>query len=381
MKRKAELGTVLYLTALVLWLSLALVRYTYFKDYLPTDLISRIFCTTAQALLLYKLTLDFEFKWQQAAGLFLLVLFMTIAWAGGSLQFATMFALVYGAKNVPFENILKTSFAMQMIVFISTVFASQTGTLEDYIWEATTRQRHGLGFTHCMLASHFGLFLSLIYIAMVKKMTWLRAVVILAANGVLYYFTDGRTDFYLSILFVILAFVAGNLNGRLKGEKIWAALFAVLPFVLFGISVAAAFAYDEQNEIFLKLNQVLNNRFVLGQRAIEEYGFTLFGQKIKWIGASNLYYSRKELYNYVDNSYLMMSLTYGVIFVIGYCLAMGYVLYKKTVQKETMLVVCLLIILAFGVINPQSMYLTYNPFLALLALAWNPSGTGEKKYE
>ena len=79
MKRKAELGTVLYLTALVLWLSLALVRYTYFKDYLPTDLISRIFCTTAQALLLYKLTLDFEFKWQQAAGLFLLVLFMNIS--------------------------------------------------------------------------------------------------------------------------------------------------------------------------------------------------------------------------------------------------------------------------------------------------------------
>jgi len=374
MKRKAELGTVLYLTALVLWLSLALIRYTYFKDFLPTDLISRILSSTAQALLLYKLTLDFEFKWQQAAGLFLLMLFMTIAWAGGSLQFATMFALVYGAKNVPVEKILKTTLAMQIIVFVITVTASQVGILEDYIWEASSRQRHGLGFTHCMLASHFGLFISLIYIGIVKKMTWLRAIAILAFNGVLYYFTDGRTDLYLSILFVILAFAAGNLNERLKWEKIWAMMFAVLPFVLFAISVATAFAYSEQNEMFVKLNQVLNNRLILGNRAIEEYGFSLFGQKITWIGASNVYYDPMAEYNYVDNSYLMMSFTYGVIFVVGYCFAMGYVLYKKTVQKETMTVVCLLVILAFGMINPQSMYLTYNPFLALLALAWNPSG-------
>ncbi len=373
MKRKVELGTVLYLTALVLWLSLALVRYTYFKDYLPTDLISRIFCSTAQALLLFKLTREFEFHWKQVAGLFLLLLFMTVAWAGGSLQFATMFALVYCAKNVPFEKVLETTLAMQLIVFISTVFASQTGTLEDHIWEVTTRQRHGLGFTHCMLASHFGLYVSLIYIALVKKMTWLRAIAILAANGVLYYFTDGRTDFYLSILFVLLAFVAGNLSERLKWEKVWGRLLAVLPFLLYGISVAVTAMYNEENAILLKLNQILNNRLTLGQRAMETYGFSLFGEKIKWVGASNLYYDSNAVYNYVDNSYLMMTFTYGVIFVLGYCAAMAYVLYKKTLQMETMIVVCLLITLAFGMINPQSMYLTYNPFLVLLALAWNPS--------
>ena len=171
MKRKAEITTVLYLAAFVLWLAVALVRYTYFKDMLPTDIISRVFFCLAQALLLYKLLIEFEFSLKQMAGLFLLLLFMTIAWAGGRLQFATMFLLIYSAKNVPFDKILKTAFLAQLVVFTMTVAASQTGVLEDVIWDAATRGRHGLGFTHCMLASHFGLYLGLIYIAITRRMT------------------------------------------------------------------------------------------------------------------------------------------------------------------------------------------------------------------
>lgn len=374
MKRKAEITTVLYLAAFVLWLAVALVRYTYFKDMLPTDIISRVFFCLAQALLLYKLLIEFEFSLKQMAGLFLLLLFMTIAWAGGRLQFATMFLLIYSAKNVPFDKILKTAFLAQLVVFTVTVVASQTGVLEDVIWDAATRGRHGLGFTHCMLASHFGLYLGLIYIAITRRMTWWRALIILAGNWALYKATDGRTDMILSVVFVVSAWLIGNLNEKIKLEKIWARLLAVTPFVLYAVSIVTAHIYNADHPVMFKLNILFNSRLRLAKEALSAYGLPLLGEKISWVGASVTYYKPDAVYNYVDNSYLMMTFTYGVIFVVAYCAALGYVLYKKTMEKDTMTVVCLLVIMAFGMINPQSMYLTYNPFLVLLAAAWNPAG-------
>ncbi len=376
-ERTIELGEILYLVAFALWLSIALIRYTYFADFLPVKPILQTVCCVVQLLLLIKFTKEFEFSWKQVAGLFLLLIFMTIAWASGNLQFATMFALIYFAKNVPFEKILKVSLVMQILVFTITVFASQVGILEDVIWHDTGRQRHGLGFTHCMLAAHFGLYISLVYIGIVKKMTFLRAVAILIFNGILYYFAVGRTDFYLCLLFVPMAFVVQKLAGRLKGEKILGILLAAVPFVLFAVSVLVTAQYGENTEFILGLNQKLNGRLYLGYEALKNYGLPLWGRKIKWIGASVLYYDPAAKYNYVDNSYLMMSLSYGVVFVLGYCASMGYVLYKKALQKEWMLVLCLMVILAFGMINPQSMYLTYNPFLVLLAMAWNPQAKKE----
>lgn len=373
MKKKAEITTVLYITAFVLWLAVALIRYTYFKDMLPTEIISRVFFCLAQALLFYKLVLEFQFSFRQIAGVFLLLLFMTIAWAGGRLQFSTMFLLIYCAKNVPFDKILKTAFLAQLVVFSMTIVASQTGFLEDVIWESGSRNRHGLGFTHCMLASHFGLYLSLIYIAIVGRMKWWRAVMILAGNWLLYKVTDGRTDMILAIAFVVLAYLIGNVSEKLKWEKVWGVFLAITPFLMYGISIVSAYMYNGDNPEMLKMNLFLNNRLRLASDAISAYGFSLFGEKITWVGASVTYYKPEAVYNYVDNSYLMMSFTYGVIFVVAYCAALGYVLYKKTIQKDTMTVVCLLVIMAFGMINPQSMYLTYNPFLLLLAMAWNPT--------
>lgn len=373
MKKKAEINTVLYITAFVLWLAVALIRYTYFKDMLPMEVISRVFFCTAQALLFYKLLTEFEFSVKQIAGLFLLLLFMTIAWAGGRLQFATMFMLIYCAKNVPFDKILKTALLSQLLIFTVTVVASQTGILEDVIWESWSRNRHGLGFTHCMLASHFGLYLGLIYIAIVRRITWWRALIILAGNWALYKVTDGRTDMILSVVFVVLACLVGNLKEKLKWEKVWAALLAPAPFLLYAISIVSAYMYDGENPAMVRMNLFFNNRLQLAWEAITTYGFSLFGEKISWVGASVTYYKPEAVYNYVDNSYLMMTFTYGVIFVLAYCAALGYVLYKKTREKDTMTVVCLLVIMAFGMINPQSMYLTYNPFLVLLAMAWNPT--------
>lgn len=370
--RKQKIGEGLYLTAFVLWMLTALTKYTYYKDILQVSVWDDYIFYAALGLLFCKLVIDFSFCLKNVLGLFVLVLFMIIACAGGRLQFAVMFALIYSAQNVPLGKILKTALFCQLFIFVLTVAGVWTGVLADVIWEPETRARHGLGFTHCMLASHFGLFVSVIYMAIVRRMTVARAAVILLINGILFYLTDGRTDLYLSILFVILGFVFGNLGERIRCKRFFAVATATVPFVSLLCSLVVSMSYQSGDPFWEKLNLVLNNRLMLGNQAIAEYGFTLFGQKIKWIGASVLYYKPSAVYNYVDNSYLMTMFNYGTLFILCYCAAMAYVLYLHMMRKDTMLVVCLLVTLAFGMINPQSMYLTYNPLLVLLADVWNP---------
>lgn len=370
MDKKQKIGEGLYGMALVLWMLVALIKYTYYKDLLQVAAWDQYVFYVVLVLLFVQLVLNFSFRLREVIGLGVVVLFMTIAYAGGKLQFAVMFALIFAARSSSLHTVLRTALACQLFVFLLTVLGCGIGILEDVIWDEATRGRHALGFTHCMLASHFGLFAGMIYIAIRRRMTVIAAGIILLANGILFYLTDGRTDMYLSVLFVILAFVFGNLGERLKGERIIAVLAAAVPFLSLAVSIAICKMYTFGDAKWDKLNLILNNRLLLGHRGIATYGFTLFGQKIKWIGASSLYYDPSAIYNYVDNSYLMMMLDYGTVFILCYCIAMSYLLYVLLRQKETMLAVCILVTLAFGLINPQSMYLTYNPFLVLLSMVF-----------
>ena len=86
----------------------------------------------------------------------------------------------------------------------------------------------------------------------------------------------------------------------------------------------------------------------------------------RFIGASTLYYKPDAVYNYVDNAYLMQMLLYGTVFILVYCVLMSLLLYRLVMQNEKMLLMCVLISMVFGMVNPQSMYLTYNPLLLLL---------------
>jgi len=133
-----------------------------------------------------------------------------------------------------------------------------------------------------------------------------------------------------------------------------------------GSSIGVTMAYQKGNPVWEKWNYISNNRLKLGYEAIVQYGFTWFGQKIRFIGASTLYYKPDAVYNYVDNAYLMQMLLYGTVFILVYCVLMSLLLYRLVMQNEKMLLMCVLISMVFGMANPQSMYLTYNPLLLLL---------------
>lgn len=381
MKEK-QWGENIYFSALIVWLLIGLLKCTYFKDLLPIKQMSDPVMYGVLFCCLVKTVLDADRTPKELLMLSGTIFFVWIAFRIDKLPFAAMFALIYSGRNVSFRKACKIIFWVQLLLFLTTILAAKAGVLEDVIWEAGVRNRHGLGFTHCMLASHFGFFTAIAWIAMKNRMKEFTAFVILISNVFLYYLTNGRSDFLLSILLIACCLVCENFSTEKKFSQWFAYLLMLVPWICLAASIGVTMAYRKGNPVWEKWNYISNNRLRLGNEAIAQYGFTWLGQKIKFIGASTLYYKPDAVYNYVDNAYLIQMLLYGTIFILVYCILMSLLLYRLAIQNERILLVCVLISMVFGMVNPQSMYLTYNPLLLLLVQGMGTSkGIGIKRMQ
>ena len=370
MGKSKNYSEIIYLIAFVLWMFIAILKLTYFKDMIPIDDISRVVQYGVLALLFIKLIRDFDFSFQNAAEMLLYMLFMFVAYSGGRLAVPVSFALVYSAKNVSFEKLLKVTLVMQAAFFAVTVTCSQIGVIEDYIWDAGSRDRHGLGYTHALLGSHFVLFMSLILVLLIGKMTVWATVLILVGNYFMYLVTDSNAPLLIVAGFTVLAWMARLLEKYMKPIRVLSWLASSIPMVFWGIGIWIVCTASWDSVILNKANIFLHGRLSLMCEAWENYGLTLFGQKIKWVGESTVKNDPTLLYTYVDNAYMQSMFNYGILFVILLCAGFGVVLYRNMQKGNYLLVVVLLVVLGHGLLNPQLIELAYNPFLLLLSGAF-----------
>ena len=103
----------------------------------------------------------------------------------------------------------------------------------------------------------------------------------------------------------------------------------------------------------------------MGRQGIEEYGLSLFGTKIEWVGYDADWESGMQ-YNYVDSSYLQIALEYGLIVLVIILILYAILIYASIRNKHTYLCWIVLIVLAFCVTEPRLVKIAYNPFLLLV---------------
>lgn len=134
------------------------------------------------------------------------------------------------------------------------------------------------------------------------------------------------------ITIIIFAIYRLNVNNgrfiqKLKG------VFIASPVVVAIFAILLHAFYNPQNTIYFQLNKLLSGRLALGQNAMSEYGISLFGKDIEWIGF-NMEETLRGAYNYVDCSYVKILLDHGILFLGIVLLAYTYMLknqYRKAV--------------------------------------------------
>ena len=198
---------------------------------------------------------------------------------------------------------------------------------------------------------------------------------------ILFKYTDGRLGLVMSTMIIALLainkiLVSTKLLDKIKInsdklKKIGIILLKSVPVIFLIATILVSFLYRYDIKIINWADHIISQRISLNNGALQKYPIKLFGSNVTWIGMGGQYnVSQQDLdYNYVDMSYLRIFFDYGIVgalFIIyAYIKTIGYCIEKD--EKITLM--CIFIILIWGLIEPVIFSISRNLFIIYLGQA------------
>ncbi len=356
----------LFFASYLLWLISAVLRYTMFRYLDWFDYVYAGMQIVAYLMIAVLFFMERRYTVKDVIGIAVLFICLLLALHSRNIYIIPTVIYIYFGADFEFQTILKVTLAVQVIIMVVVISCSQTGIIEDVIWTSAGRERHALGYDYCAYPAHLLLFMSLMWFCIRKKITAVEVMIVLALNYLMYDLTDSRADFLLAII-GILGIIIWQIDFKPKWIQVIRAFIVEFGFVIAAVGsivVQAVFTWEDEN--LVALNEALSSRLWLGYQALQEYGLTLFGQQVTWVGQGRQMADPTSTYNYVDNAYLQMGITFGILFLI--LLAVGFYLTGRYLiaHKEYKLSWAMVMAIVYGVLNAHLCMPVFNVFILLL---------------
>lgn len=379
MRYKTNKQEMIFFLIYIIYIIAVLADYTVFSENSMYALIfkgMRYFCYFFAAI---KVIRDSYYNKEFLEVLFVLACIILTVLFSGNKTFAFYFLMILSAKDINIRKIIKMTCYVQVITLLLCVGLSQVGILQDYIFDPNGRGRHGLGFVWTTTAPILFFFFMMSYIYLRKeKMHTLEFIILEVLNYWLFIKTDARMSFYLSSLMLVFVFVMRFYWQNRDDIRMKNKILVLAPVFMCCVALVLHAAYDSSSESWNALNSLLSGRLALGYNGLEEYGMTLFGQPIRWIGFSHS--AASGTYNYVDCSYLQILLENGIVSLVVVVLAYIYIMFMAVKVKDFYLQTIILFIVTFSITEPRLMNLGFNPF-PFLAVGVFCGANGEKLFK
>lgn len=300
------------------------------------------------------ITLIFAFSWLSTERQYLLLIYYPL--------------LIMGAKDVNYRKILKTSFLINLIVLILAMVGSFTGCIENlaYSSENSLKNSFGILYYTTFAASIFYLLITawLIWDKLSNIVFLIFSVLILLWEN---HYCGARCSgiVILMFCFIILFYIVKKdkkINDTLvKIFDIAAMLFT--PIVSIG-TILITYLYNENVKLLEKLNLILSGRLQIGQRAINNYGITIFGTEFEQIGSGGTTISSLD-YNFIDSSYVLVAVRYGILVLISIILIYNYIHHKAIIVNNRKINIVLMLIALHCAVEDHILEINYNVFLCM----------------
>lgn len=294
-----------------------------------------------------------------------------------SLPIIVLVLFIVCAQQANFKHVVFTSLVAQLIVLALCLLGVFTGTVRDLVYTAEEgRIRHSLGYNYATYISKVFLFCLCYYFFLRKKVSLFGVIIFEGLNYLIFKYTNTRTVFYLASIFILAIYLVKRFNISDIKQPLKSLLVFVYPIcAVFSFWIQRMYSSDPAKWSFLNLN----NRLLMGKNALLEYGINLRGTNIMWVGMTA--YTRNNLltYNYVDNSYLYVLITYGVIFFSILMLFEIIIMQYAIHEKNFTLITILAMLAGYFIIESQIIDLAYNPFILLAGYSFSNTIRRRKK--
>lgn len=367
---------ILYLLILSAFLFWAILNTTRFQIVWP-----EYFYADLKAILLLYLILKVGFLKSYSKQHLILILIIGAVMLfnvnrNGYEELEVLLLLIIGAKDIEFRKIVKTYFAVMLALLLFTVASALMGKVENLVYLQEGRRSRmslGIGYPTDFSAYIFYGVLSYIYIRGTKiKYAELLGSMLLGIG--VYWITDARLNTICTLATVfIFIYMKWRCDGAKKSgkeycmSKVWSFLLALAPVLCGTFMIVFSILYSSGSAVTNFLDRVLNYRLYQGNKAIDIYGFTLWGQYIPMQGYGGTTEVPKH-YFFLDSSYLNIVMQYGLL-VLGVVLLIWItVSFKARSESDWVLLWIVAIFSVQCMVEHHMLEIAYNPFLwALLA--------------
>lgn len=292
-------------------------------------------------------------------------------------QNVLVFSIVLlGCKGVVFVKLLKTYVAGVVVVLLTAFVASRLDIIEDLVFirdYVVERNSFGTIYPTDFAAHIFFLLCAYYYLIKdsIQKRHLLAGILI---SVLVYVFCDTRLD-SITMLFLVIGISLIQFNKDFTWDKycflskLKSFIIGTIPYIPvigFLFMHFMSFYFQPSITFFRLFDKLLSGRLKLGNKALEDYGLTLFGQTVPMNGNGGSLINLGGNYFFVDCSYLLTYLRYGILFLLLVFLIHYWCCKKYNADMYYLIVLTVIVINC--VVAHHMIDLAYNPFyLALLA--------------
>lgn len=315
-----------------------------------------------------------------------IILLAIISWRKtSSNRLLLMIILIFSAKNVDFNLLIKTYFKVITSLIIVIMLFSLVGFLDNLTYYRNSIARHSFGIDYPtdFAAYIFSAALAYCY-SYFKKLNFLRYLILFLLAIIVNYLTNARLDTITIILIIPVMMISQNAQ---KGEK-WCKAIASLYWIAFPllgfIAVYATYFFSADNKLYFLSNNMFSGRLFYGNEALHKYGFSIFGQNVierGWgsiTGHNLMNGTTGSTYFYIDSSYIRLLVIYGIAMFLLIFIIVLIISIRETYLGNYLLPGIMLLLSVSALIDQHFLEVACNPYLIALLATVN---RGELKNE
>ena len=361
-------AAVLFYVSFGVWLTyLFFAAGTFYGVYFTSDmrLAIRVFCGL---LLLAGELLEHKWTWRTLGALAITGILAYCCTRANLVNAFDAIVIIFFGRNRDFKIAARIALCCFVFGLVVTILSAKLGIIENHITESATRTRDYLGFRYPLRPQMYLFIVTclIIYLAQ-EKFNLVLAGLLIVANVLMFSFTGSRLSCSFAVMVVIAGFI---FRKRQNAAPISVSLVLASSFFVAAlIGFTTALLYDPGVAWMVDLNTFFGERLRLAHDGIQDFGISLFGQRVNMVGGGlDVYGNPKQgTYNYVDCVYIQLAILLGVVYLACYLAAMSVTTYRAFRKGDVLLGIIFVAFAFHGIIDNATMYLHYNVFLLACA--------------
>lgn len=312
--------------------------------------------------------------YMQITALLILISLIIIGISSDSLfQMFLSFSLVFGAKGIEYNNILKIYYKIGLVFCLTILMLCYQGFIVNITDYGTERDlvsfgsvRNSFGYRWpTNLANHVFFICLAFWLYKRGQLKIVEILLLLLTSVWLIKYTDARLGAGSIILIIIFSFFLyiRKYIPRLFSNLLGTIVILWIP-AAFALSLWTVYEYDSNSSdiYWIGADAILSGRLRIGSETLMEEGVTFWGQTVKMYGGNE----SGELYNYIDSSFLQAIIIYGVLFTVILLACFVYLSYRAYKRGDTVLLMAVFMSGLSGLVAQHFLQIFMNPLLIAL---------------